>query len=170
MAFRAFSVSSLSPFSSIIGATCAMPSRVNTPRMVSTGANSPGMRRMTETTRRKRTSQRVEVIGIQDRGELSRPAQVVCAVRQIAKPLAGDLKDRVADGRLHRRGAVVAHAQQPVRGRKEPDVDRWRILVDARQRERVEVVLDDAAVLDGAGLVHRIVVEPGDLAFDLLLH
>src|SRR5437867_5713973 len=55
-------------------------------------------------------------------------------------------------------------------GLEEGDVDFGRILIDARQRESVEVVLRDAAVYDVALLVHRIIVEPGDLAFDLLPH
>src|SRR5262245_56831877 len=52
-------------------------------------------------------------------------------------------------------------------GLEERDVDFRRILVDARQRESVEVVLRNAAVYDVALLMHRVVVEPGDLAFDL---
>src|SRR5688572_15979343 len=53
---------------------------------------------------------------------------------------------------------------------EEADVDLRRVLVDARQQEPVEIVLDDAAVLDVALLIHRVVVEPGDLTFELFLH
>src|SRR6185503_19955471 len=97
------------------------------------------------------------------------PSQVVLAKRQVAEALARDLEDGVRERGLHRRTAVVAHADEPVRRRKELNVDRERIFVDARHRELVEVVLGDRAVLDVAGLVHRVVVEPRDLAFDLLL-
>src|SRR5947207_6744393 len=97
---------------------------------------------------------------------LSAPAEIVPAVRQIAEALAGDLEYRIADRGLDRRGAVMAHADQPVSGRKETNVDLGRVLVDARERERVEVVLDDVPVRDRGRLVHRVVVEPGDLAFD----
>src|SRR6187397_1139456 len=100
----------------------------------------------------------------------STPAQVVLAERQVTNPLAGDLVDRIADRGLHRRRAVVPHADEPMRGREELDVDLERILVDARQRKLVEVVLDDSPRLDVACLVYGVVVEPGDLALDLLLH
>ena len=100
----------------------------------------------------------------------SAPAEIVPAVRQIADALAGNLEYRVADCGLDRRGAVVTHADQPVSGREEADVDLGRIFVDALQRERIEIVLDDVAVRDRRRLMHGVVVEPGDLAFDLLLH
>ena len=98
------------------------------------------------------------------------PAQIVTAVRQIPEALTGNLEYRVADRGLDRCGAVVAHAEQPVPGLEETDVDLGRVLVDARQRERTEIILNDAPVLDRVRLVHRVVVEPCDLAFDLLLH
>jgi hypothetical protein len=41
---RAAIVSSPRPCSSIVGATCAIPSRVSTPRIVRTGASRPGIR------------------------------------------------------------------------------------------------------------------------------
>src|ERR1700694_1330907 len=110
-----------------------------------------------------------EVQGL-ERAWVSAPAEIVPAVRQIAEALAGDLEYRVADRGLDRGGAVVAHADQPMPGREEANTDLGRVLVDARQRERVEIVLDDAPVRDRARLVHGVVVEPGDLAFDLLLH
>src|SRR5215470_7255963 len=51
------------------------------------------------------------------------PAQIVMAVRQIAEAFAGDLEDGVADGRLNRSGAVMAHTEQPVPGLEETHVD-----------------------------------------------
>ena len=90
--------------------------------------------------------------------------------RQLPHALAGDLEDRVGNRGLNRRRAVVSHADQPVPGREEADVDLGWVFVDPGQRERVEVVLDDAPVLDRAGLMHGIVVEPGDLPFNLLPH
>ena len=89
--------------------------------------------------------------------------------RQLAETLTRNLEDRVTDRRLHRRAAIVAHADEPMRGRKEAHVYLWRILRDARQMEPIEIVLDNASILDIAGLVHGIVVEPRDLALDLLL-
>src|SRR5262245_16188374 len=81
----------------------------------------------------------------------SAPRQVVLAKRQVAEALAGDLEHRVGDRGLHRRAAVVAHTDEPVRRREELNVDLKRILVDARHRKLVEVVLRDRAVLDVAG-------------------
>ena len=52
---RTARVSSLRPRSSIIGATCAIPSRVSTPRMVRTGANRPGISSPNDRTSRRRT-------------------------------------------------------------------------------------------------------------------
>src|SRR6266571_5096674 len=99
-----------------------------------------------------------------------RPAQIVTAVGQIPEALTGNLEYCVADSGLDRSGAVVAHAEQPVPGLEEADVDLGRVLVDARQLERIEIILNDVPVFDRVRLVHRVVVEPGDLAFDLLLH
>ena len=42
--------------------------------------------------------------------------------------------------------AVVGHADDPVSGGEEPDVDLGRVFGDSGQWERVEVVLDDVAV------------------------
>ena len=53
-------VSSLSPFSSITGATCAIPSLVRTPRIVRTGANRPGTSRPIEQTSSARTTRRLD--------------------------------------------------------------------------------------------------------------
>ena len=92
------------------------------------------------------------------------------AVGQIPEALAGNLEYGVADRGLDRSGAVVAHAEQPVSGLEETDVDLGRVLVDARQLERIEIILDDVPVFDRVRLVHRVVVEPDDLAFELLLH
>src|SRR2546426_2907124 len=64
----------------------------------------------------------------------------------------------------------MAHAHQPMPGREEANADLRRVLADARQRELVEVVLDDVSVGDCGRLVHGVVVEPDDLPFDLLLH
>ena len=55
-------------------------------------------------------------------------------------------------------------------GLEEGDVDFGRVLLDARQQECVKVVLRNAAVFDVALLMHRVVPEPGDLAFDLFPH
>jgi hypothetical protein len=41
----------------------------------------------------------------------------------------------------------VAHAEQPVPGLEESDVDLRRVFVDARQSERIEIVLDDCPSL-----------------------
>src|SRR5437867_2444865 len=98
------------------------------------------------------------------------PAQIVTAVGQIPEALACNLEYCVADRGLDRSGAVVAHAEQPVSGLEETDVDLGRVFVDARQLERIEIILNDAPVFDRVRLVHRVVVEPGDLTFDLLLH
>ena len=99
-----------------------------------------------------------------------RPAQIVTAEGQIPEALTGDLEYGVADRRLDRSGAVMAHTEQPVPGLEETDVDLGRVLVDARQLERIEIILNDVPVFDRVRLVHRVVVEPGDLTFDLLLH
>src|SRR5438034_7555366 len=61
----------------------------------------------------------------------------------------------------------MAHAHQPMPGREEANADLRRVLADARQRELVEVVLDDVSVGDRGRLVHGVVVEPDDLPFDL---
>jgi len=50
----------------------------------------------------------------------------------------------------------VAHAEQPVPGREETNVDLGRVLVDARDGEHMETVLDDAPVRDRAGLMHGV--------------
>src|SRR5947207_3720255 len=99
-----------------------------------------------------------------------RPAQIVTAVGQIPEALTCNLEYGVADRGLDRSGAVVAHAEQPVPGLEETDVDFGRVLVDARQLERIEIILNDVPVFDRVRLVHRVVVEPGDLTFDLFLH
>src|SRR5215470_2368979 len=90
--------------------------------------------------------------------------------RRFPVTLPGDLENGVGDGGLNRGAAVVPHAAQPVPGLEEGDVDLRRILVDARQRECVEVVLHDPSVFDMARLVHRVVPEPRDLALDLFPH
>src|SRR5213083_442908 len=64
----------------------------------------------------------------------------------------------------------MADADQPMPGREEANADLRRVLADARQRELVEVVLDDVSVGDRGRLVHGVVVEPDDLPFDLLFH
>src|SRR5215831_6018425 len=101
-------------------------------------------------------------------GRLS-PAQIVTAERQIAESLSGYLKYGVADRGLDRGRAVVAHAEKPVSGFEESDVDLRRVFIDAGQFERVEIVLHDVPVFDRVRLVHRVVVEPDELAFELLL-
>src|SRR4029434_3196850 len=85
---------------------------------------------------------------------VSAPAEIVPVVRQIADALAGNLEYRVANRRLDRGGAVVPQPDPPNTGGEEANVDLGRVLLDARQRERVEIVLDDAPVLDRARLVH----------------
>src|SRR5215475_11742944 len=100
----------------------------------------------------------------------SSPSEVVVAERQIAITLLGDLEDGVGNAGLDRGAAIVSHAVQPMPRFEEADVDLRRVLVDARQREGVEIVLDHAAVLDVDLLVYRVVQEPGDLAFKLFLH
>src|SRR5438874_1036172 len=49
-------------------------------------------------------------------GAASTPSEIVLAVRQIPEALPRDLVDRVTDGRLNGRGAIVAHADQPMPG------------------------------------------------------
>ena len=80
-------VSSLRPFSSIIGATCATPSRVSTPRMLRTGAKSPGMSRATEMASRVRTTARFdwEVMGIDDMMPQKAPGGRFVRPRQLRK-------------------------------------------------------------------------------------
>jgi ABC transporter substrate binding protein len=97
----------------------------------------------------------------------STPGQVVVTEGQVAITLPGDLEDGIGNARLNRGAAVVTHATQPMPGLEEGDVDFWRILLDARQQECVKVVLRNAAFRDVALLMHRVVVEPGNLAFDL---
>src|SRR5262245_50334295 len=98
----------------------------------------------------------------------STPGQVAVAEWQVPIALPGYLEDRIGNARLHLGAAVVTHATQPMPRLEESDVDlRW-ILVDARQREAVEVVLRNAAFGNIACLKHRVVVEPGNLALDLL--
>jgi hypothetical protein len=64
----------------------------------------------------------------------------------------------------------VAHAKQPVLGFEESDIDfRWGF-INARQLERIEIVLNNVPVFDRVRLVHCVVVEPDDLTFKLLLH
>src|ERR1700744_2391828 len=98
----------------------------------------------------------------------STPRQIVVAEGQIPITLPGDLENSVRNTGLNRRAAVVPHAVKPMPGLEERDVDVRRILVDAGQRERVEVVFRDAAFDDVTLLMHRVVVEPGNLALDLL--
>src|SRR5579883_348242 len=82
----------------------------------------------------------------------------------------GNLEYRISDGGLNRSRTIVTHSQQPVSGLKETDIDLRRRLVEVRDAERIEIILDDMSVFDRVGLVHRIVVEPVDLALQLLLH
>src|SRR5712671_941486 len=100
----------------------------------------------------------------------STPGQIVVAQGQVTITLASDLKDRIGNAGLQRGAAIMAHATQPMPGLEEGDVDVRRIFLDARQRESVEVVLGDAPVYDVALLMHGVVVEPGDLAFELFAH
>src|SRR5712671_1762247 len=98
------------------------------------------------------------------------PAQIAAAIGQIPEALSRNLEYCIADRGLDRSGAVVTHAEQPVPGLEETDVDLGRVLIDARQLERIEIILNDVPVFDRVRLVHRVVVEPGDLTFELLLH
>ena len=100
----------------------------------------------------------------------SAPGQVVVAQGQVPITLPGDLENRIGDAGLNRRAAVVTHAVEPMPGLEEGDVDFRRVFVNARQQEGVEVVLRNAALRDGALLMHRVVIEPDDLAFDLFAH
>src|SRR5215470_8003373 len=98
----------------------------------------------------------------------STPGQVAVAEWEVPIALPGYLEDRIGNARLHRGATVVTHATQPMPRLEESDVDLRRILVDARQWEAVEVVLRNAAFGNIACLKHRVVVEPGNLALDLL--
>src|SRR5213079_1119980 len=98
----------------------------------------------------------------------STPGQVVVAERQVPITLPGNLEDGIGYAGLNRGAAVVPHAIEPMPGLEEGDVDFRRVLFDARQQEGVEVVLHNAALRDVALLIHGVVVEPGNLAFDLL--
>src|ERR1051326_398317 len=98
------------------------------------------------------------------------PAQILTTVRQIPEALTGNLEYCVADRGLDRSEAVMAHAEKPVSGLEETDVDLGRRLVDVRYPELIEVIFDDASILDRDCLVHRVVVEPDDLTFELFLH
>src|SRR4051812_25913657 len=62
------------------------------------------------------------------------PCEVVIAQRQVPIALSRDLEHRVANGRLHRSGAVVPHAVQPMPRLEEPDIDLGRVFVDARKQ------------------------------------
>src|SRR5258708_17953513 len=97
----------------------------------------------------------------------STPGQVVIAEGQVPITLSGDLEDGIGNGRLYRGASVVRHAIQPMACLEETDVDFGRVLVDARQHECVKVVLRNASLRDVALLIHRVVVEPHDLTFDL---
>ena len=87
---RTATVSSLSPRSSIIGATWATPSRVSTPRMVRTGANSPGISRAMETASSARTTRRcwkvpwaIRDSGIRDSGLVIRDSLYSSLIRML---------------------------------------------------------------------------------------
>src|SRR5260370_19480588 len=97
----------------------------------------------------------------------STPGPVVGADRGVTIPIPGDLEDGIGNAGLNRGAAIVTHAIQPMTGLEEGDVDFRRVLFDARKRECVKVVLRNAAFRDVALLMHRVVVEPGDLAFEL---
>src|SRR4051812_34367486 len=97
----------------------------------------------------------------------SSPGQVVIAEGQVAIAFSSDLENSVADSRLQRGAAVMSQAIKPMPRFEEPDVDLRRVLVHAREQEAVEIALDDATILDVALLIHRVVVEPGDLTFEL---
>jgi len=78
----------------------------------------------------------------------STPGQVAVAEWQVPITLPSDLEDGISNAGLHRGGAVVTHAAQPMPGLEEGDVDFRRILFDARQRESVEIVLHNVAFGD----------------------
>src|SRR5262245_50943603 len=59
------------------------------------------------------------------------PAQIMLAEGKLPEAFSRNLEDRIPDSRLHGRGAVVAHPEQPVPCLEEADVDLRRILVDA---------------------------------------
>src|SRR5207249_10670125 len=98
--------------------------------------------------RRRRARLRWTAVVPMPPGTASTPSEIVLAVRQIPEALPRDLVDRVTNGRLNGRGAIVAHADQPMPGREEANVDLRRLLADARQRQRVELVLDNVSVGD----------------------
>src|ERR1700684_176701 len=93
---------------------------------------------------------------------LSTPGQIVIPKWQVPIALPRNLEDCISNAGLHRGCTVVTHATEPVPCLEESDVDFWRVLVDARQREFVEVVLCNAAFDHIACLKHRVVVKPGD--------
>src|SRR3954468_24486718 len=98
---------------------------------------------------------------------VSTPGQIVVAERQVPITLSGDLEDGIGNARLNRGASVVTHAMEPMPGLEERNVDCRRVLIDAGQQECVKVVLRNAALCDVALLMHGVVVEPGNLAFDL---
>src|SRR5215467_3264302 len=76
------------------------------------------------------------------------PTQIVAPVGQIPKALTGNLENSVADRRLDRSSAVMAHAEQPMSCLEEAHVDFGRVFVDARKLECIEIILDDVPVFD----------------------
>src|SRR5215471_6309370 len=104
-----------------------------------------------------------------DKSVRSSPPQIAAAVGKIAIAFTGNLENRIADCGLNRSGAVVAHAEEPVPGFEETNVDLRRGFIETRQLKGIEIILDDMPVLDRVRLVHRVVIEPIDLTFELLL-
>src|SRR5215204_1271585 len=77
------------------------------------------------------------------------PAEVVVLERQVADALAGRGEDRVEHGRRRDRDRRLADAAPEAAGGNRVGLD-LRHLVDAHDVVSVEVLLLDAAVLDGA--------------------
>src|SRR5207245_2816813 len=65
------------------------------------------------------------------------PAQVVVLERNRPEPLACDLEDRIADRRRDLRNRFLARARDPALRLEEREVHLCRILIDARDAERV---------------------------------
>src|SRR5438552_6663293 len=95
------------------------------------------------------------------------PAQVVVLERDGTEAFAGDFEDRVENRRRNLRDRLLAGAGDPAVGLHELNINLLRILVHAGDRKLIEAPLNRVSVFDRGGLIHGVVVSPGDLAFDL---
>ena len=89
---------------------------------------------------------------------------------QVAVTPSGDLKDGVSNSGLKRDAAIMPHAVEPMLRLEKGNVDLGRIVADTAQGKSIEIVFDDAALANVTFLIHHVVVEPRNLAFDLFSH